>query len=266
MSDSAVALQELREQLVLGCRILDQQGVVDSSGHLSVRVPGTTTYLIPARGAPGLATAESILLMDHNGTTLDGAGSAPLEWPIHGRLYSERDDVNCILHSHSPMSRVFSISTVPLRPVYGIASSWFYEPVGISRVVGAVSSPSAGDQLARDLAAAPAILLRAHGSVVVGSGIETTTTRAITLEQVAESLYRALSMGSVEHLSDAELRQWRAGVGSGGAKAWTYYRARLAGPSFAGEPSCALPESAHVSEIAPPTSPATRDTPQDLNQ
>ena len=143
--ESPTALAELREKLVTGCHILDQQGVVDSSGHLSVRVPGSNTYLIPERGAAGLATVESILLMDENGETLEGSGAAPIEWPIHGRLYSERKDVNSILHSHSPMSRVFSISGAPLRPVFGITSSWFHETIDISGVCLLYTSPSPRD-------------------------------------------------------------------------------------------------------------------------
>ena len=248
MLESTTALAELREKLAIGCHILDQQGVVDSSGHLSVRVPGGNTYLIPARGAAGLATVESMLLMDENGAILDGSGTAPIEWPIHGRLYSERKDVNCILHSHSPMSRVFSISNAPLQPVFGIASSWFHETIGISGVLGAVSSPSAGNQLASDLGTASAILLRAHGSVVVGPGIEATTVRAIALEQVAQSLYRALSIGSVEHLSEAELRQWRSGAPGGDGKAWAYYRAQLGGRLVPSEPArTQSPESVRTS-------------------
>jgi L-ribulose-5-phosphate 4-epimerase len=242
----ATVLQELREELVIGCQILDHQGVVDSSGHLSVRVPGSNTYLIPARGAAGLADAESILLMDENGETLDGSGPAPIEWAIHGGLYSERNDVNCILHSHSPMSRVFSISSVPLRPVYGIASSWFHEAIGVSGVVGAVSSPSAGNQLASDLGAASAILVRAHGSVVVGPSIEATTVRAITLEQVARSLWQALSIGPVEHLSEGELREWRTGGSGGDGKAWAYYRAQLGGRRVPSEPALRLEEEARA--------------------
>ena len=246
MLESDSALQELREKLVIGCHILDHQGVVDSSGHLSVRVPGTNTYLIPERGAAGLANVSSILLMDENGQTLDGSGSAPIEWPIHGRLYREREDVNCIVHSHSPMSRAFSISSVPLRPVYGIASSWFNETIGISGVVGPVMSESAGNQLANDLGVASAMLLRAHGSVVVGPDIEATTVRAITLEQVAQSLHRALSMGPVEYLSDAELRQWRSSGSGGYGKAWAYYRAQLGGRLVTSEPARTLEEEAHA--------------------
>jgi len=193
-----------------------------------------------------LATAESILLMDEFGAILDGSGTAPIEWPIHGRLYSEREDVNCILHSHSPMSRVFSISSAPLRPVFGIVSSWFHETIGISRVSGPVSSPQAGDQLASDLGAASAILLRAHGSVVVGPGVEATTVRAIALEQVAQSLYRALSIGPVAHLSEAELGEWRTGAPGGDGKAWAYYRAQLAGRPVPSEHARTPEEETHA--------------------
>lgn len=227
-------LKEESELLLLACQILDRQGVLDNSGHLSFRIPDTDRFVIPARQAPGLATMDSLMIIDVDGDVVEGEGTPPLEWPIHGRVYRARSDVMSIMHSHSPMSRSFSISRVPLRPVFGIAAPWFHAPVPICRAVGVIDTPEDGDHVAEVLDAGPAVLLRAHGNVVVGPGIEATTVRAVTLEQVAGSLLRAASLGEVDDLTERELTTWRDETPSGHQKAWDYLRAGVMGPKGTG--------------------------------
>lgn len=219
---SIAAVEETGELLLLACRILDRHGVLDNSGHLSFRIPETDRFVIPARQAPGLASMDSLMIIDSEGRVLEGDGTPPLEWPIHGRIYRARPDVMSVMHSHSPMSRTFSVSRVPLRPVFGIAAPWFFEPVPICPAVGVIDDPEDGDHVAGVLADGPAVLLRAHGNVVVGGGIEETTVRAVTLEQVAASLFRAASIGEVDHLEADELATWRDETPSGHKKAWDY--------------------------------------------
>lgn len=214
--------RESCEMLLLACRILDRKGVLDSSGHLSFRVPGTDNFVIPARQAPGLATMESLMVIGPDGDLLEGEGTVPLEWPIHGRIYRVRPDVSSVLHSHSPMSRAFSISKVPLNPVFGIASPWFNRPLPIHRATSMIGSAELGDALAETLGDGPAVLLRAHGSVVVGPSIDATAVRAATLEDVALSLLRAAAIGEVDWLTDEEMAAWHDSTPSGHRKAWEY--------------------------------------------
>lgn len=222
-------VEELCETLLLGCRILTHEGVVDSSGHLSFRIPNTNDFVIPARQAPGLAVRDSLIVMDEDGNLLEGEPPVPLEWPIHARVYRTRPDVGAIMHSHSPMSRVFSISTAPLRPVFGIASPWLYETVPVCALPGVVQTAQAGDQMAEILADGPAVLLRGHGNVVVGPSLEATTVRAVVLEQVARSLHQALAIGGVDYFSADEVAQWREATPGGHGKAWAYLRASALG-------------------------------------
>lgn len=218
---------DLDATLITGCRILDQQGIFDSSGHLTYRLPGTNSFAISARKAPGLASVDELMVIDEDGTVIEGEGTIPLEWAIHARVYRVRPDVHSIIHSHSAMSRAFSVSDQVLRPVYGIASPWLHSDVPVLTERGPISSAEAGDRLAATIGDGPAALLHAHGSVVVGPSIEATVVRAATLEQVAESLYRALSMGGVRSLDADELDEWRANTPAGHGKAWDYFVSTL---------------------------------------
>jgi ribulose-5-phosphate 4-epimerase/fuculose-1-phosphate aldolase len=51
-------LNEMKQKLVDGCHILDREGVTDSYGHVSIRVPGTEAFLTIAGVSPGCATLD----------------------------------------------------------------------------------------------------------------------------------------------------------------------------------------------------------------
>lgn len=222
---TAATLRELEETLLTGSRILDAQGIVDTSGHLSFRIPGTDRFVLPARMAPGLAKLEHLMVVDADGAVVEGDGTRPLEWAIHARIYAARPEVMAVMHSHSAMSRVFSVSDRPLKPIFGIATPWLHTEVPVYRGCGPISSGPLGDRVAEVLGGGPALLLRAHGNVIVGGGIEETVVRAIVFEQVATTRHQALSQGEVVDLTDEEIAEWQENTPSGHGKAWAYYTA-----------------------------------------
>jgi hypothetical protein len=65
--------------------------LLDYSGHVSARIPGTDRFLIPPRDASraGLSPDE-ILVVDINGKVLEGKGPAPTETAIHSGVYRHR--------------------------------------------------------------------------------------------------------------------------------------------------------------------------------
>jgi HCOMODA/2-hydroxy-3-carboxy-muconic semialdehyde decarboxylase len=219
----ATALAQLAEQIAVGSRILDARGIFDASGHISARHPDDpSAFIIPPRAAPLLADPERMLVLDLDGTRLQGDGTVPLEWPIHARIYALRPDVGSVVHSHSPMSRAFGISTRPLAPVSGIAAPWFFAPVAVLAERGSIQDRDAGNRVAAALGNAPALLLRAHGNVVVGPTVEAAVVRAGVLEDAGATLVQAATLGEIAPLSDEEIDSWRASTPEGYAKAWDH--------------------------------------------
>src|SRR5207237_6176682 len=172
-SDSQL-LQNVQD-LVIANHILYDQNVVDGFGHVSLRHPGNAGHFLLARSmAPALVEVEDIVTYDLSGTSVYGdTRRSYVERYIHSEIYRVRPDVMAIVHSHSHAVIPFSVSSVPLRPVFHMAG--FLNDVkryDIRQVSGRmtdmlVSDADLGQHLACTLGEADVALMRGHGSVVV---------------------------------------------------------------------------------------------------
>ena len=193
----------LTEKLALANRILYDQGVVDGFGHVSVRHDASADHFLLARNmAPGLVTPGDVLTFDLDGDALDAAGRRVyLERFIHGEIYRVRPDVQAIVHSHSPSVIPFAATRTPLRPLYHMSGflgdgSALFE---IRDVAGNTDLLIRDQALGRALAAAlgshSAVLMRGHGSTVVGTSLEQVVYRAVYAEINARLQSQALALG-----------------------------------------------------------------------
>src|SRR5205085_7408761 len=82
-------------------RLLEAEGILDYSGHVSTRVPGRDAFVIQI-GSTSRAevTPASMLVVDYEGKVLAGDGQPPSELPIHIEILKARPDVQSVLHSH----------------------------------------------------------------------------------------------------------------------------------------------------------------------
>src|SRR5882757_10117406 len=100
-------LRQLRERVAKACRVLGKLELTKSTfGHISVRMPGTDTLLIRARG-PGetgirYTAADDVIGVDFDGNKIDGRDDldVPKEIFIHTWVYRTRPDVQSVLHAH----------------------------------------------------------------------------------------------------------------------------------------------------------------------
>src|SRR2546430_8349631 len=87
-------VQELRQKVALGSRVLAKFELVDYLGHLSARIPGTGYVLIRARGAEQgdqrRMTPEQVSLVDLEAGHVEGRYPPPDETPLHTEVYQAR--------------------------------------------------------------------------------------------------------------------------------------------------------------------------------
>ena len=207
-----VADPGLIDKLVAANRILYRQGIVDVFGHVSVRHDASPDHFLLARNmAPGLVWAQDIVTFDLDGAALDAAGRRVyLERFIHGEIYRARPDVQAVVHSHSPSVIPFGVTAQPLRPVFHMSGflaegSALFE---IRNVAGdtdmLVSNGPLGVALAAALGSRSAVLMRGHGSTVVGASLEQAVYRAIYAEVNARLQMQAMALGKVTYLNAQE--------------------------------------------------------------
>lgn len=207
-------IASLIDDIVTANRILFAQGVLDSFGHVSARSPLDAGRFFMARAmAPGIVTAGDIVELDLEGRPIGPVpGSLYVERYIHCEIYRARSDVHSIVHSHSPTVIPFSVSTVPLQPIYhrayflgGGVPVFEIRDVAGERNNMLINDPVRGVALARTLGTGNVSLMRGHGNVVVGPNIRTAVTRAIETEVNARLQMQAILLGGgVNYLSQAE--------------------------------------------------------------
>ncbi|TDE00689.1 class II aldolase/adducin family protein [Jiangella asiatica] len=208
-------MQNLREQVATGCRILAQQGLVhEIAGHVSARIPGTERMFVRGRSAAerGLryTTTDAIRTCGFRGEDHAAEGfELPLELPIHGETYRLRDDVNAVVHAHPTYSVLCSVAGLPLEPAYG-----GYDSGGLrlalrgvptyphSRLVDDVES---AHELVAAMADRAACLMRGHGVTVVGRDVPEAVMNALRLERLARFTWQLRLAGvRAEPVSDAD--------------------------------------------------------------
>ena len=221
-------LKELKEKLVDACHILDNEGITDGYGHISVRVPGADAFITIANVSPGCATVERLVMQDLDGNYLGGVKEPPNEWPIHACILKARPEVISVAHTHSKWSTIFSVLPIKLKPIHQYGKFLPVDGPPLYEGVGLVRDMERGSALAVALGKAPAVLLRAHGDAVVGESIEQVIERTTRLAMLGEWNHLALLHGQPKYLSEAELAVYNADQRFP-LRGWEYYINRLKG-------------------------------------
>lgn len=211
-------LNDIRE-LVLANHILAHYGLLDAFGHVSVRHNrNPNRYLLAWHVAPALVTANDILEYDLDSKPIPATRQDLYrERFIHGEIYKARPDVRAVVHSHSPAVIPFSVSSVPLRPVFHMAAFVVQGvPVFDTRVVpgpkrALIESAEAGSLLAKTLGDHPAALILGHGTAVVGTTLRGAVGRSIYLEMSAKIQAQAIALGGQITYIDPEAARARTG-------------------------------------------------------
>src|SRR5437763_1327533 len=226
---SEADVQRLRQQLADCTRIMVMQEIMDFSGHVSARLPGTDRVLIQPRETSRAAlTADDILVVDLDDNVLEGQGPAPSETALHTCVYRARPDVSTVCHGHPTMSTLFTTVDRPFPAVRNFAYR-FAGQLPIHADTTHIRTPQQGDAVAESLGSHGACLLRAHGTVVVAPSMEELLMDCLDLEEAARSALYASMLGNLLPLSEREVEELRASYGRSDYRAgnvWEQYMAK----------------------------------------
>ena len=208
---------EREEDLVTAYKILVNEGILDSFGHVTFRsAKDPNIFIMPRAMPPSLVTKDDLLELrvsdsqpiDPKGRRVNG------ERYIHGEIYKARPDVMAVIHTHSQAVIPLSLTRFKMRPV--VAQAGFLPPetptFEIRDARGAdargmqVTDSPRGAALARTLATYPAALMRGHGDVVVGASIKQAVVYAAYVDINARMQTQGLLLSpDIKTMDQAEL-------------------------------------------------------------
>ena len=219
--------RSLAEDLAVAYRVLVQEGVLDTGGHLSVRVD-SNHFLLGWRRAPELITPEDIFEHDLEGQADSKGHPLNSERYTHAEMYRARPDVNAIVHAHTEVVIMHGFSSVPLSPM--LQDTLFFGegvPVyNIGETGRAGNNPRDARDLAQALGTSHVLINGGHGFNVVGPSIGSVIQRAIYVKRNAEMQAQALAMGSKPPYLRPHANA--GGVDTGAyAREWEAWRSRV---------------------------------------
>jgi L-ribulose-5-phosphate 4-epimerase len=196
-----VRLQAIREQLVeLHALLPRYELVVWTGGNVSARDPETGLVAIKPSGVSyEELTPASMVVLDLDGTVVEGDHKPSSDTYSHLYIYRQRPDVNGIVHTHSRYATAFAAVGRSI-PVYLTAQADEFGGEIPCAGFSLIGDDSIGRLVVEGIGQSPAILLKNHGVFTVGPTAKAAVKAAVMTEDVAATVFMALQLGRPDEI------------------------------------------------------------------
>jgi len=199
--------------LVLAKKMCEAGLVVASAGNVSARVrdPLARAIAITPTSIPyDVMTPDQVVVVSiESGATIESTFRASCELPTHLAIYRHRQDVDAIVHTHSPYVSTLSALRKPLPPIIDEMVVYFGGTVEVADYAF-TGTDELGANVVRALGDRAGALLSNHGNVCVGRDLAEALHVALTMESTARVYVEALRTGGAVPLPEESLRLGRA--------------------------------------------------------
>ncbi len=187
-------IQAEKEKVLLVCKVLQQQRLLDGFGHVTLRLPDKRILSTP-KMPPGKVSMRDFIVLNLKGEKLEGLGEPNGETPMHTAIYRARPDVQCILHYHPDELIAVSVVGQGIKVVANCGTPFRRgTPIFDSPIL--ITTEDLGEQVARVLEDHDAFLLRGHGATVVSDNLDELLRLGINLVKTARIQIMASAMGT----------------------------------------------------------------------
>lgn len=195
---------ERRKIMEYGKKLVESGLTKGTGGNLSIYNPEEDLIAISPSGVNYFdIRLEDIVVMDLEGNVVEGSRKPSSEYEMHKIFYERRDDIFAVVHCHSIFSTTISI----LRE--DIPASHYMIALAGKNVRCAEYATYGTKELAENAFEAMkdryGVLLANHGLLTGADCIENAFNTAEELEYVAETYYRARSIGKPVILDEEEM-------------------------------------------------------------
>jgi L-fuculose-phosphate aldolase len=191
---------QVREEILGYCRESVRCGLYfNTLGNISVRLGSDAILITPSDVRYDEMTPDDMVVVDMDGTVLEGDLLPSTELPVHLAHYRRRPDVRAIVHTESTFVNVLGVLGRPIDPV--LLNMVLYAkgtiPVmpfefSTNADFGRRSAELMGDDV-------NAVLWANHGLLAVGASLKLAFKVAVAVEENAEVLHHA-SLAGAPHL------------------------------------------------------------------
>lgn len=177
-----------KAELTKICHLLYERNLVTASdGNVSMLVTDEHILLTPSGKNKGMLREEEILVLDREGNTVEGAGKASKEFPMHREAYRKRGDIRAVVHTHPVFTTAFALAGKNLPDNYLIESRMMLGRTALADYASPGTQELA-DAVSPHLQDCDAVLLKNHGALTVGKDLMEAFNRMEVMESIAKTI------------------------------------------------------------------------------
>jgi len=199
-----------RVDLAACYRLVAHYGMSDMIyNHISARVPDEEGHILinPYGMLYEEITASSLVKIDFAGKVVQDSGTGyginHAGFVIHSAVHKAREDVGCVIHTHSIAGMAVSALDCGLLPL--TQTAMYFDGVGMHEYESVAIDLAEQERLVRDLGPYKAMILRNHGLLAVGASVCEAFTNLFWLERACKAQVAAMSCNAKLHLPSPEV-------------------------------------------------------------
>lgn len=191
-----------RQELIDAITVTVDSGIMSKSNHgnMSMRLPGTDTFLMTGLSSFSLVTPDNLVVLDLEGSLVEGEIQATNAEVIqmHAVVYRERPEVGSVLHTHSPFATAFAVASRGLPLFYeaqvrndiieGVPLAGF-GPRGSGESIANIS------KVLNDYDQIKGLLLENHGVLAFSNNARSAAQMNMIIEETAQLALYAETLG-----------------------------------------------------------------------
>lgn len=212
MADTPTSPTTTREAVLAAAKKMLAEGLVEgTSGNISGRLPDGLVCLTPSSVPYDTMTLEDLVVVDLDGTVVEGDRSPTTEKDLHLSALRRYPELGAVIHTHAVYATMFALAHEPIPAVIEEVVVYLGGEVPCCAYRG-TGTAELGDEVADHLADRGAALVANHGLVTCASSPEKALHNAALVERTAKIVWGARAMGATIHPLPEKVNTDMAGV------------------------------------------------------
>jgi L-ribulose-5-phosphate 4-epimerase len=201
-------LDRLKEELYqLHLELPRNELVKWTGGNVSARDQETGLVVIKPSGVRYEALRpEDHVVVNLDGEVVEGNLKPSSDTASHLYIYRHREDVNGVVHTHSPYATAFAAVGKPIPCCLTAIADEFGGPVPCADFA-LIGSEAIGKQVVEHIGLSKAVLLKQHGVFTIGETAAAAVKAAVMVEDVAKAVWLALQIGEVMDIDSESIEK-----------------------------------------------------------
>lgn len=199
-------LAELKQEIIKYGKLAGEKNFTPGvSGNISARY-GENVLITASGTANGYLEEDDLSVVDFSGNLILGNKKASSETPLHLEFYRMREDINYIIHVHSPYLSSFASCGIALDEPIMAENVFYFGQIPLAEY-GLPSSQDLVDKTAKYFKEYDAVLMANHGFIVGGKTIQDAYLKLELAESYAQVVFNTKLLGGAKIFNEQQVKE-----------------------------------------------------------